>query len=67
MAYLPVKAGFLKPNQFATNEFTPSHPTNTFHAFTTLIKNKEFKGGLVSNISKKDYVLFLFLNQSSKR
>ena len=31
MAALPVKVGALKPNHFATTEFTPSHPINTFH------------------------------------
>jgi hypothetical protein len=31
MADRPVKMGFLKPNHFATTEFTPSQPINTFH------------------------------------
>ena len=31
IAALPVKVGALKPNHFATIEFTPSHPINTFH------------------------------------
>lgn len=31
MAVRPVKMGFLKPNHFATPEFTPSQPISTFH------------------------------------
>lgn len=30
ITYLPVKDASLKPSHFATTEFIPSHPTNTF-------------------------------------
>ena len=35
IAAIPMKADALKPSHFATIEFTPSYPINTFHSKTS--------------------------------